>query len=230
MYILKCLLLFIFIFSCNTEPIRNKISVGKTIKIMPSNFGTGNVSTNYNFLWSKPIGPNNSNNDLEFSIQNDKMLFTPMVEGNYDINLTIENLNNTSLYQETFSYYAIINEDSNTLNRPLSNIKDRGLVLESKNGDTVIVSHSSINTISEKKKIWTIQIMANPSIEVARKKQLELNQKGFDAYTEAVFNKKENKEYWRVRIGNFTDKETGQKVVKSLKDLGYETWFTNFYQ
>ena len=83
---------------------------------------------------------------------------------------------------------------------------------------------------TEKKKIWTIQIMANPSIEVARKKQLELNQKGFDAYTEAVFNKEENKEYWRVRIGNFTDKETGQKVVKSLEKLGYETWFTNFYQ
>ena len=86
------------------------------------------------------------------------------------------------------------------------------------------------NTSIEKKKIWTIQIMANPSIEVARKKQLELNQKGFDAYTEAWFSKEENKEYWRVRIGKFTDKETGQKVVKSLKELGYETWFTNFYQ
>ena len=217
MYIFKCLLLFIFIFSCNTEPTRNKISVGKTIKIMPSNFGTGNASTNYNFLWSKPIGPNNSSNDLEFSIQNDKMLFTPMIEGNYDINLTIENLNNTSLYQETFTYYATIDQDSNTLTISQTNKNKKNNSIPS-------------NTSIEKKKIWTIQIMANPSIEVARKKQLELNQKGFDAYTEAVFNKEDNKEYWRVRIGNFTDKETGQKVVKSLKELGYETWFTNFYQ
>ena len=55
MYTLRFLLLFIFIFSCNTEPIRKEIIVGKTIKIMPSNFGTGNLSTNYNFLWSKPL-------------------------------------------------------------------------------------------------------------------------------------------------------------------------------
>ena len=70
MYTLRFLLLFIFIFSCNTEPIRKEIIVGKTIKIMPSNFGTGNLSTNYNFLWSKPLGPNNLDADFQFTIQN----------------------------------------------------------------------------------------------------------------------------------------------------------------
>ena len=100
---LRFLLLFIFIFSCNTEPIRKEIIVGKTIKIMPSNFGTGNLSTNYNFLWSKPLGPNNLDTDFQFTIQNDKMLLTPKVQGNFDISLTIENLNNTNLYQIYFS-------------------------------------------------------------------------------------------------------------------------------
>ena len=112
MYTLRFLLLFIFIFSCNTEPIRKEIIVGKTIKIMPSNFGTGNLSTNYNFLWSKPLGPNNLDTDFQFTIQNDKMLLTPKVQGNFDISLTIENLNNTNLYQETFSYYAIEDIDN----------------------------------------------------------------------------------------------------------------------
>ena len=72
--------------------------------------------------------------------------------------------------------------------------------------------------------------MSNPSLEVARNKQLELNKKGFDAYTESIYLEDKKTEYWRVRIGNFTDKESGLKVVNSLKKLGYETWFVSFYQ
>ena len=72
--------------------------------------------------------------------------------------------------------------------------------------------------------------MSNPSLEVARNKQLELNKKGFDAYTESIYIEDKKTEYWRVRIGNFTDKETGLKVVDSLKKLGYETWFVSFHK
>ena len=178
---------------------------------MPTNFGTGNLSTNYNFLWSKPMSPNNSKDDLKFKIQNDKMLLTPLCEGDFNITLTIENLNNTNLYQETFSYYAI--NDINSSDIPVKQNIDS-------------TDDSNKNNI----KIWTIQIMSNPSIELARKKQLELNDKGFDAYTESVYLEDKDIEYWRVRIGNFTDKETGMKVVKNLRKLGYETWFTSFYQ
>ena len=214
MYTLRFLLLFIFIFSCNTEPIRKEIIVGKTIKIMPSNFGTGNLSTNYIFLWSKPLGPNNFDTDFQFTIQNDKMLLTPKVQGNFDISLTIENLNNTNLYQETFSFYAI--EDI-----------DNPIVIPQQNSSNI----SQKSKLDEKKiKIWTIQIMSNPSLEVARNKQLELNKKGFDAYTESIYIEDKKTEYWRVRIGNFTDKESGLKVVDSLKKLGYETWFVSFHK
>ena len=209
MYLLRFLLLFILIFSCNTEPIRKEIIIGKTIKIEPTNFGTGNLSTNYNFLWSKPIGPSNFDTDMKFTIQNDKMLLTPYVEGNFDISLTIENLNNTNLYQEIFSYHAISDK-----NNP------------------VLPQQSDTNNKSdhkkEKVKIWTIQIMSDPSIEFARKKQLELNEKGFDAYTESIYLEDKKIQYWRVRIGNFTDKGSGLKVVESLKKMGYDTWFTSF--
>ena len=30
--------------------------------------------------------------------------------------------------------------------------------------------------------------------------------------------------------GNFTDKESGLKVVDNLKKLGYETWFVSFHK
>jgi hypothetical protein len=210
MYILRFLLLFIFIFSCNTETVRKEIFIGKTIKITPSNFGSDNLTNNYNFLWSKPITPNNSIDDIKFSIENDKMLITPFITGNYDIDLTIENLNSTNLYQETFSFYAISNPNSPVKVNP------------------TIETSTEIATL--KNKIWTIQIMSDPSIEIAKKKQAELNDKGFDAYTESIFIKDKNQEYWRVRIGNFTNKESGKKVVESLNELGYETWFTSFYE
>ena len=210
MYILRFLLLFIFIFSCNTETIRKEILIGKTIKIEATNFGSKNLSNNYNFLWSKPISPNNSMGDMKFSIENNKMLITPYSVGNYDINLTIENLNNTNLYQETFSFYAIDNPDSPALTKPIINRIE--------------------NKSSNKIKIWTIQIMSDPSIEKAKKKQAELNEKGFDAYTESIFIESKNQEYWRVRIGNFTNKQSGSQIVKSLNELGYETWFTSFYE
>lgn len=210
MYILRFLLLFIFIFSCNTETIRKEIIIGKTIKIEATNFGSKNLSNNYNFLWSKPISPNNSMDDVKFSIENNKMLITPYSVGNYDISLTIENLNNTNLYQETFSFYAIDNPDSPALTKPIINRIE--------------------NKSSNKIKIWTIQIMSDPSIEKAKKKQAELNEKGFDAYTESIFIESKNQEYWRVRIGNFTNKQSGSQIVKSLNELGYETWFTSFYE
>ena len=210
MYILRFLLLFIFIFSCNTETIRKEIIIGKTIKIEATNFGSKNLSNNYNFLWSKPISPNNSMGDMKFSIENNKMLITPYSLGNYDISLTIENLNNTNLYQETFSFYAIDNPDSPALTKPIINRIE--------------------NKSSNKIKIWTIQIMSDPSIEKAKKKQAELNEKGFDAYTESIFIESKNQEYWRVRIGNFTNKQSGSQIVKSLNELGYETWFTSFYE
>lgn len=210
MYILRFLLLFIFIFSCNTETIRKEIFIGKTIKIEATNFGSKNLSNNYNFLWSKPISPNNSMDDVKFSIENNKMLITPYSVGNYDISLTIENLNNTNLYQETFSFYAIDNPDSPALTKPIINRIE--------------------NKSSNKIKIWTIQIMSDPSIEKAKKKQAELNDKGFDAYTESIFIESKNQEYWRVRIGNFTNKQSGSQIVKSLNELGYETWFTSFYE
>tara|TARA_B110000495_G_C22959406_1_gene562322 strand:- start:344 stop:976 length:633 start_codon:yes stop_codon:yes gene_type:complete len=210
MYILRFLLLFIFIFSCNTETIRKEIIIGKTIKIEATNFGSKNLSNNYNFLWSKPISPNNSMDDVKFSIENNKMLITPYSVGNYDISLTIENLNNTNLYQETFSFYAIDNPDSPALTKPIINRIE--------------------NKASNKMKIWTIQIMSDPSIEKAKKKQAELNEKGFDAYTESIFIESKNQEYWRVRIGNFTNKQSGSQIVKSLNELGYETWFTSFYE
>ena len=105
----KILLLFIFIIACNSEPIRIEIEVGKTIKIEPTSLAEESLADDdLSFLWSPPNGPNNSN--PTFKIENNKMLFTPNEEGEYNISLTIESLSKNIIYEETFLYHAVGNK------------------------------------------------------------------------------------------------------------------------
>ena len=196
----KFFLIFIFFFCCNTEPIRKEIVVGKTIKIEPSNFDT-KLNNNYNFLWSKPkFSGENTDKPMIFKIENNKMLLTPLVQGNFDISLTVESLNNTDLYQEFFSFQAI----------------DKGV----KNSKQAIIS-----TNNSKIKRYTIQIASVPTLDEAKEYQKKLRNNGFDAYTESLTLK--DKQFWRIRVGNFTDYNKAKEIEKLLIELKYDTWFTN---
>tara|TARA_Y100000768_G_scaffold203514_1_gene153101 strand:- start:51 stop:659 length:609 start_codon:yes stop_codon:yes gene_type:complete len=193
-------LIFIFFFCCNTEPIRKEIIVGKTIKIEPSNFDT-KLNSNYNFLWSKPkFSGANIDKPMIFKIENNKMLLTPLTEGNFDISLTVESLNNTDLYQEFFSFQAI----------------DKGI----KNTKQAVISTNNSNI-----KRYTIQIASVPTLDEAKEYQKKLRNDGFDAYTESLTLK--DKQFWRIRVGNFTDYNRAKEIEKLLMDLKYDTWFTN---
>ena len=111
--LIRLLFIIIFIFACNTEPIREQIEVGKTIKVEPSNFSINNDELI--FLWSSPNGPSNST--PKYKIENNKMLFTPNSVGDYEISLTIESINNSSIYEETFLFSATDNKQTfNTTN------------------------------------------------------------------------------------------------------------------
>ncbi|MAZ61394.1 MAG: hypothetical protein CMG50_04375 [Candidatus Marinimicrobia bacterium] len=199
----KFLLIFILLFCCNTEPIRKEITVGKTIKIEPSNFDT-KINNNYNFLWSKPIFSGEKDiQSMEFKIENNKMLFTPLLEGNFDISLTVESLNNTDLYQEFFSFQAI---DKDIKNKNSSLPKSKQLEITR----------------------YTIQIASVPTIDEAKEYQKKLKNNGFDAYTESLT--LNNKQFWRVRVGNFTDYIKAKDIEKLLIDMNYDTWFTNIKQ
>jgi hypothetical protein len=201
MNLFRFLLIFIFFFCCNTEPIRKEITVGKTIKIEPSNFET-KINNNYNFLWSKPqFYKENIEKPMQFKIENNKMLFTPLIEGNFDITLTVESLNNTNLYQEFFSFQAI----------------DKGI-------KNINISSNNSTTKSQSKR-YTIQIASVPTIDEAKEFQDKLKNNGFDAFTESLA--LNNKQYWRVRVGNFTDYNKAKEVENLLIELKYDTWFTN---
>ena len=75
--------------SCNEQQIWQEIESGKTIKVFPKKFNITN-SSNYIYKWSKPIGKNESK--MDYNINHDKLLFTPISNGEYRITLEIENM------------------------------------------------------------------------------------------------------------------------------------------
>ena len=195
------IILFVFFISCKTEPIRQEIEIGKTIKIEPSNFSL--TDKELNFFWTSPQGPNK--NSSQYKIQNNKMLFTPTDIGEYEISLTVESTSNNTLYEETFLFYAF---DSGNYK-----IKDK----------EKINSNSKKSDNSEKK--YTIQVASWPTLEQARNDQISLRESGYDAYTEQYYIKSKDQLWWRVRVGNFTDKNKATQVRNKLaKERGNDLW------
>ena len=72
---------------------------------------------------------------------------------------------------------------------------------------------------------YTLQIAAWPSLEDARKDQVELQKLGFDAYTQRTFVKSKDAIWWRVRIGNFSNLERANQVKMQIENLrGKQVW------
>jgi len=200
--IIRLLFILIFTFSCKTEPIRQQIEVGKTIKVQPSNFSIDDKDLV--FLWSSPNGPTNSK--PIYSIDSNKMLFSPDVSGNYEISLMIESANNNSIYEETFLFNA------------------SGI---SKNTNKAIQENNLTQTKKSNKRNhkYTIQVASWPTLEQARLDQIDLRENGYDAYTEQYYIKSKDQLWWRVRVGNFSDKRIAIKIKNKLSiDRGNDLW------
>ena len=205
MILARTFIILIFFFSCNTEPIREEIEVGKTIKIESTNFP---FNESYTYLWTKPYGPNNHNSS--YSIENNKMLFTPSISGDYNITLLVESFDKTKLYEENFLYTAI--GEATTILK--DNNKDKPLTEE-------------IQSISEPEKnfYYTIQLASWPTVERAQKHQNELREMGYDSYIEQFYIKNKDQIWWRVRVGHFKEKSKAEEVTNTLSNItGLKLW------
>ena len=79
---------------------------------------------------------------------------------------------------------------------------------------------------SESKDIhYTIQVAAWPSLELARIDQLKLIEEGLDAYIQRYYRNKRDEVWYRVRIGNFTNKNKAQKIQDQIESITHaKTW------
>lgn len=201
MKLAKILFIFLVIVSCQETQIWQEIEVGKTVKIQSKKFKADNKNFTYN--WSKPIG---NEKDIEYVIQNDKILVKAQNSGEYKIKLTIENLSNEIVHTETFYLNAVNNTDDT-------------LILPNK-----AMSDSSL-TIQNKSKRYTIQVASWPQMNKAIEDKNNLISLGYDAYIEKYENKEKNILRWRVRIGSFENRKLAIEVKNNLsKFRGKDIW------
>ena len=201
MKLAKILFIFLVIVSCQETQIWQEIEVGKTVKIQSKKFKAENKKFTYN--WSKPIG---NEKNIEYVIQNDKILVKAQNSGEYKIKLTIEDLSNEIVHTETFYLNAINNTDDT-------------LILSNK-----AKSDSSL-TIQNKSKRYTIQVASWPQMNKAIEDKDNLISLGYDAYIEKYENKEKNILRWRVRIGSFENRKLAIEVKNNLsKFRGKDIW------
>ena len=189
------------IVSCQETQIWQEIEVGKTIKINSKKFKSD--SKNFIYNWSKPIG---NAKDIEYVIQNDKILVKAQKSGEYKIKLTVQNLSNEIVHTENF-YLNAINNTENSI-----------IITEKAKPDLS-------STIQNKSKRYTIQVASWPEMNKAIEDKNNLISLGYDAYIEKYENKEKNILRWRVRIGSFESRKLAIEVKNNLsKFRGKDIW------
>ena len=205
MNIIKIIFSTFVLLSCSEQQIWHEVESGKTIKVKPKNFKVNN-SINYIYKWSKPLSEENAK--LEYKIEHDKLLFTPISNGEYQIILEIENMMKEKIYEEKF-FFNVINESFNQefSDKEMLNKKD-------KEQNKIIIND-----------IYTIQVASWTSIDKAKEDMDDLIRLGFDTYIEDYFDNKNNIQRWRVRIGSFKNKKLALDVKNKLsKFRGEDPW------
>ena len=188
--------------SCNEQQIWQEIESGKTIKVFPKKFKITN-SSNYIYKWSKPFGKNESK--MDYKINHDKLLFTPISNGEYRITLEIENMMKEKVHEEIF-FFNVINEKKNA--------SGNNFVNDKKNKNEIIINN-----------IYTIQVASWTSKDKAKEDMFELIELGFDTYIEEFYDSKNDIQRWRVRIGSFKNKELALQVKNKLSEFrGEDPW------
>ena len=118
--ILLSLSMFVML-SCSEKQVWQEVETGKTVKVFSSEFKLN--STNYIYKWSKPIGPEDSKSN--YAIEHDKVLFTPLGVGKYQIFLEVENMMQTKVHEEIFYFNVIKGNFENTVRTSVQDIKEK---------------------------------------------------------------------------------------------------------
>ena len=206
MNIIKIIFSTFVLLSCSEQQIWQEIESGKTIKITSRNFKVNN-STNYIYKWSKPIAADNA--ELDYKIEHDKLLFTPISNGEYQVILEIENMMKEKVHEEKF-FFNVINEGNREYSNDVDILNDKNISLKKE----IVINNT-----------YTIQVASWTSIEKAKEDMKELIELGFDVYIEDYFDNKNNIQRWRVRIGSFKSKELAVEVKNKLsKFRGENPW------
>ena len=220
-------IIFIFFIACGSDPHYQEVTVNKTLKVYSQDYH--NEAENYTFKWEPPIGP--SNKSIPFDLKNDMLIFSPDVVGDYQIHLSITDISDEIIAEKMFYYRAIAEtlEVAIVGTKPAKDLPIDTIEIKQKKKMTK-KSQSSKKQKQEAAKItgnahYTIQVAAWPSLEQARIDQLKLIEEGVDAYIQRNYRKENDEVWYRVRIGNFSDKVKAQEIQKQIESItGIQSW------
>jgi cell division protein FtsN len=165
------------------------------------------------------------------------LIFSPELEGDYQIHLSITDISDDVIAEELFYYRAItetlevaiakpeleIDEHPSTVIKPTKK-KKRSNKEKGKRSNPA-KKQKKKNVIKNKDIHYTIQVAAWPSLELARTDQLKLIEEGLDAYIQRHYRNKRDEVWYRVRIGNFTNKNKAQKIQDQIESITHaKTW------
>ncbi len=219
--------------ACGSTPDYQEVMVNKTVKVFSQDYHDD--AENYTFKWEPPVGP--SKIAVPFDLKSDMLIFSPELEGNYQIHLSITDISDDVVAEEMFFYRAIpetlevaIAKPSAEMETaiPTSTVKKPKKNKKIKKGKkTHSTTHKKQNESSKNTKNlhYTIQVAAWPSLEHARMDQLKLIEEGMDAYIQRHYRNEKDEVWYRVRIGNFNSKEKALAVQKQIESITHaKTW------
>ena len=221
--------------ACGSNPDYQEVMVNKTVKVFSQDYHDD--AENYTFKWESPAGP--SKIAVPFDLKNDMLIFSPELEGDYQIHLSITDISDDVIAEELFYYRAIsetlevaianakpelgIDEHPSTVIKPTKK-KKRSNKEKGKRSNPA-KKQKKKNVIESKDIHYTIQVAAWPSLELARIDQLKLIEEGLDAYIQRHYRNKRDEVWYRVRIGNFTNKNKAQKIQDQIESITHaKTW------
>ena len=233
--LIHVIILIIFT-TCGSSPDYQEVMVNKTVKVYSQDYH--NEAENYTFKWEPPKGP--SKKSISFDLKNDMLIFSPDIEGDYQIHLSITDISDEIIAEEMFYYRAITETLEVTIAKiiPKEKIPSLPSVVNMPEKKTTLKARGKKSPKSSKKTArqsqgrkksenvdYTIQIAAWPSLEQARKDQLRLIEEGFDAYIERHYLKEKDAIWYRVRIGKFSNKNKALEIQKQVESiLGIKSW------
>ncbi len=219
--------------ACGSKPDYQEVMVNKTVKVYSQDYHED--AENYTFKWESPAGP--SKIAVPFDLKNDMLIFSPELEGDYQIHLSITDISDDVIAEEMFYYRAIpetlevaiaklssemkTTVPSSTVKKPQKKTKAKKENINQSKARKKR-NKSSKNT---KNVHYTIQVAAWPSLEHARIDQLKLIEEGMDAYIQRHYRNKKDEVWYRVRIGNFNSKAKALVVQKQIESITHaKTW------
>ena len=205
-------LISVIIFSCGSDNNPTIISVGKTHKVTSNEIYNSEYGISY--FWSKPEGP--ENHKSSWVINDNSVLFTPKVAGEYKLALSVETTTGKVLGVEKFDLLAI---DDSSAKKIKKNIE---IANENEKNET-----PKREILNKKYELgYSIQVSSWDNKKIAELQKLKLTDLGYN--NSYVIRKKINnfETKWRVRIGPYKSIAKAKDIEKLLNELSYTSFIS----